>query len=181
MPHNFNNFPVLHTQRLSLIEIGHQHCANLYQLFNNPAVTEFFPVIPIKEEQDLLPMIALFKTRYSEKTGIRWGIALKGQTNLIGTIGFNSYTAKHKASLVYAILPEYWGNGYAQEAINEVVKFGISELEINRFEAEVMPGNVASEKVLEKLGFSYEGYLRQWMFWQGIYYDMKMYSLLASR
>jgi ribosomal-protein-alanine N-acetyltransferase len=180
MPYHFNAFPVLHTARLSLIEISDAHRIGLFNLFTDPKVTEYYHVIPIKEEQDLQKVIGLFRSRYHEKTGIRWGIALKGTENIIGTIGYNSFTQGHRASIVYALMPGYWGNGYITEAMHEVIRFGFKELGINRVEAEVMPGNVLSEKVLEKLGFTYEGLLRQWALWQGKYYDMKMYSLLAS-
>lgn len=61
-----------------------------------------------------------------------------------------------------------------------VIDFGFNNLEINRIEAEVMQGNIASEKVLVKLGFKNEGVLRQWMYWNGSYYDMTMFSLLRK-
>ena len=43
-----------------------------------------------------------------------------------------------------------------------------------------MQGNIISEKVLEKLNFKIEGILREWMFWNGKYYDMTMFSLLKA-
>ena len=64
------------------------------------------------------------------------------------------------------------------EASKEVLKYGFYELEINRVEAEVMVGNIRSDKVLEKLGFSCEGVLRDWLYWNGNFYDMEMFSLL---
>jgi ribosomal-protein-alanine N-acetyltransferase len=49
------------------------------------------------------------------------------------------------------------------EALQAVIDFGFNELDINRMEAEVMQGNVLSEKLLEKLNFRRKGVLRQWM------------------
>ena len=66
------------------------------------------------------------------------------------------------------------------EAIKRVTEFGFNKLDINRIEAEVMHGNIASEKVLAKNGFKNEGVLRQWMYWNTKYYDMTMFSLLQS-
>jgi ribosomal-protein-alanine N-acetyltransferase len=43
-----------------------------------------------------------------------------------------------------------------------------------------MIGNSASERILDKLGFTKEGILRQWMFWNEKHYDMTMYSLLKK-
>jgi [ribosomal protein S5]-alanine N-acetyltransferase len=64
--------------------------------------------------------------------------------------------------------------------LRAVIAFGFNELAINRIEAEVMPGNEASERVLEKLGFTREGILREWMLWNEKHYDMTMFSLVRS-
>ena len=180
MTHQFDKFPALDTPRLSLVELTEHHCADLFAMFTNPHVTQYFPVIPMREEKDLLKMITLFKDRYAAQTGIRWGIVLQGQDTVIGTAGFNSFTIGHKASLVYALHPNEQGKGLITEALQAILQFGFEELNVNRIEAEVMPGNTASEKVLGKLEFIYEGLLREWMYWQGIRSDIKMYSLLAS-
>ena len=78
----------------------------------------------------------------------------------------------------YDLQKEFWYNGYITESLKEVLKFGFEKLEINRIEAEVMPGNIGSEKVLKKLRFEKEGLLRDWMLFNGKHYDMMMYSLL---
>ena len=64
------------------------------------------------------------------------------------------------------------------EALQAVIDFGFNELDINRIEAEVMQGNVISERLLKNLNFKRDGILRQWMLWNNQYYDMIMYSLL---
>jgi len=60
------------------------------------------------------------------------------------------------------------------------LNFGFNTLGINRVEAEVMPDNIASEKVLQKLGFTKEGLLRDWMYWNNKHYDMMIFSLLKK-
>jgi ribosomal-protein-alanine N-acetyltransferase len=75
---------------------------------------------------------------------------------------------------------EHWNNGYITEALKTVMNFGFDRLEINRIEAEVMQGNIISEKILDKLNFKNEGVLREWMFWNGKHYDMTMFSLLKA-
>ena len=106
------------------------------------------------------------------------GIALKGHNSIIGTIGFNNFTKKHRANLGYDLQKDFWNKGYTTEALKVVIAFGFKQLEINRIEAEVMPGNLASEKVLTKLGLIKEGISRQWMYWNDKHYDMTMFSLL---
>jgi ribosomal-protein-alanine N-acetyltransferase len=173
-------FPVLHTQRLDLIEINDLHQLDLFNLFTDKRVTEFYQVVPLKEVADVKKVVAFFRQRFNDKLGIRWGVALKGQQEIIGTIGFNSFTQGHKGVIVFALMQAYWGKGYITEAIREVTQYGFTVLEMKRIDAEVLPGNIASEKVLEKSGFRHEGLLREWMLWDGRSYDINMYALLKE-
>ena len=119
-----------------------------------------------------------FEKRFKDKLGIRWGIALKNNDNIIGTIGYNTFTKDHRANIGYDLQKTYWNQGFTKEALMEVIKFGFEYLGINRIEAEVMPGNIYSEKALKKLRFKKEGILRDWLYWNEKHYDMIMYSLL---
>lgn len=57
----------------------------------------------------------------------------------------------------YGILPEYWGNGYATEALKATVDWALEQPEVNAVEAETDANNFASQKVLEKAGFDPTG------------------------
>jgi ribosomal-protein-alanine N-acetyltransferase len=173
-------FPTLHTERLDLVELKQKHLSDLYILFGDIQVTQFYNIVTLTKESEAQKYLDWFKSRFIEKSGIRWGITLKGQANIIGTIGFNNFTKGHRANIGYDLQSNYWNKGYATEALKEFIKFGMYELEINRIEAEVMQGNSKSEQILYKLGFKNEGILRQWMYWNEKHYDMTMYSLLKS-
>jgi ribosomal-protein-alanine N-acetyltransferase len=173
-------FPILNTDRLDLIEIKQSHLGDLYKLFEDENVTRYYNLLPLKNEQEAQKYIDWFQTRFKDKLGIRWGIAIKGQHYIIGTLGFNNFTKGHRANIGYDLQTKYWNKGYITEALKTVINFGFSQLEINRIEAEVMIGNVVSEKVLKKLNFQNEGVLRQWMLWNDKYYDMTMFSLLKT-
>ena len=180
MPQFFETFPVLHTPRLDLIEITQDHLPDLFELFTDKRVTEYYDVIPLNELPDAQKILDMLNKRYKDKTGIRWGIALKGHKKIIGNLGFNNFTRGHRSVIGYSLMYDYWNKGLITEATREIIKYGFEELEVNRIEAEVMPGNIASEKVLEKLGFRHEGLLRQWMDWDGKHSDMNMYALLKN-
>jgi ribosomal-protein-alanine N-acetyltransferase len=173
-------FPILKTDRLDLVEIKQSHLADLYKLFSDENVTRFYNLLPLTNEQEAQKPIDWFQSRFKDKLGIRWGIAIKGQKNIIGTIGFNNFTKRHRANIGYDLQTEHWNNGYITEALKTVINFGFDQLEINRIEAEVMQGNIISEKVLDKLNFKNEGILREWMFWNDKHYDMTMFSLLKA-
>ena len=173
-------FPELQTGRLDLIEIKQIHLRDLFKLFGNDSVTEYYNMKTLEEEKEAQKLIDWFQSRFKDKLGIRWGISLKGENNIIGTIGFNNFTKGHRANIGYDLQKDFWNKGYITEALKAVIKFGFEELEINRIEAEVMPGNIISEKVLDKLNFRKEGLLREWMLWNGKHYDMIMYSLIRK-
>ena len=180
MPHNFDNFPTLHTERLDLIEVTSVHTADLFALVTDKRVSRFFNVFPATHESEMEKVVERIRNMYAGKTGIRWGIQLKGTANIIGTIGYYNLTDKHRGVLAYALIPEYWRKGYVGESLNEVLRFGFEKLDLRRIDAEIRPGNVASENALMKYGFLHEGLLRQWTLWNGEYQDMNMYSLLAN-
>ena len=175
-----DTFPILYTNRLDLIEIKQEHLGDIFQLFSDERVTQYYNIKTLTIENEAQKFIDGFRSRFTEKAGIRWGIALKGQNNIIGTIGFNNFINRHKANVGYDLKVDFWNNGYLTEALKAVIGFGFIQLGINRIEAEVMQGNIASEKVLNKIGFKNEGVLRQWMFWNDKHYDMTMFSLLQS-
>jgi len=170
----------LHTLRLDLIEIKQKHLKDLFKLFGDEKVTKFYNLLTLKNEHEAQKTIDHFQDRFKNQLGIRWGIALKGQENIIGTIGFNNFYKGHKANIGYDLQSEYWNNGYVTEALSTIIDYGFTKLEINRIEAEVMQGNVLSEKVLTKLNFRKEGVLREWLFWNNKHYDMTMFSLLKN-
>lgn len=176
----FDTFPILHTDRLELVEIGQGHLGDIFKLFSDNKVTTFYNVATLTNEIEAQKFIDWFYSRFKEKLGIRWGISLKGHKSVIGTIGFNNFSKQHRANIGFDLQSEFWNKGYLTEVLKAVVEFGYKKLEINRIEAEVMLGNIASEKVLAKIGFKKEGVLREWMHWNDKYYDMTMFSLLKS-
>lgn len=176
----FETFPTLHTKRLDLVEIKQENLGDIFKLFGDQKVTQFYNIVTLTQENEAQKLIDWFQNRFTEKAGIRWGIALKDQRNIIGTIGFNNVIKNHRANIGFDLQAEFWNRGFITEALKTVIEFGFNELEINRIEAEVMLGNLASEKVLSKIGFKKEGILRQWMYWNDTHYDMTMFSLLRK-
>lgn len=176
----FKNFPVLQTERLELVEITAFYLKDIQELFGNENVTRFYNLLPFKTKQDSNKFIEWYHNRFQNNLAFRWGISLKGEKIIIGTIGFNNFTKNHRANIGYDLKPEYWNLGYMTEALNEILNFGFNQLAINRIEAEVMQENENSERLLYKLNFKKEGVLRQWMFWNEKYYDMSMFALLRT-
>jgi ribosomal-protein-alanine N-acetyltransferase len=70
----------------------------------------------------------------------------------------------------------YWGNGYAREAMEAVTAFAFEDLHLQRLWARFHTGNMASQRLLERLGFAREGTLRQHIIRDGARRDCEIYG-----
>ncbi len=173
-------FPVLETERLTFIEITKDSTTDIFDIFSNDNVTKYYNCYPFKLKEEALKVIDLLKERFKTGTGIRWGITLRNNKNIIGTIGFNRYQSNAVGILGYDLNEDYWKQGIISEAINKVIKYGFNKLHIHRIEAEVVPDNIASIKVLEKNAFTKEGTLRDKGFWKNEHHTLILYSKLRT-
>ena len=78
----------------------------------------------------------------------------------------------------YLIVPEARGHGFAAEALGLLVNHLFANKPLNRLEAQVAVGNVASQRAVSRTGFTREGVLRGSSFVNGGYIDLEMHSLL---
>ena len=99
---------------------------------------------------------------------------------MIGTITLRIDQVNHKGELGYWIGSEFWGNGFATEAVNKVIEFGFMELDLHKICASVICRNYNSIKVLEKSGLYREGMLRQDKRLLGKYEDIYVYGILKT-
>jgi RimJ/RimL family protein N-acetyltransferase len=87
-------------------------------------------------------------------------VALKESLQPIGMCGLLKRAQLDDVDIGYAFLPEYWSKGFAFESASAVLKYGMNVFGFVKTLAIVSPGNVASIKVLEKLGFSFSKYVQ---------------------
>ena len=179
------SFPEFTTNRLSLTRITSSDAESIFELFSSPEVVRFYDLEAFKERTQAETLIRLFESRRQSSAGIRWAIRIKKSGNLIGTCGFNSWSEKMRnATIGYDLKPEYWNNGIITEALIEIIRAAFAGVlpcgPLHRIQADTIPGNVASEKVLLKLGFKEEGIRRECAYLRGSYHDMKCFGLLRS-
>jgi RimJ/RimL family protein N-acetyltransferase len=85
-----------------------------------------------------------------------------------------------RASLGYVLSRGFWGQGYATEAVRALVGFGFESLKMHRIMATAHPDNRASGRVLEKVGFRYEGRRREDKLVRGEWRDSLVFSMLEQ-
>ena len=94
------------------------------------------------------------RERFRQHAGIRWAIVPKGSTDSVGTIGL-AITSKQerRAELGIVIGRASWGKGIGTSAAQLVTGYGFSTLGLAEIQAEVLQRNLASRRLLEKVGF----------------------------
>ena len=111
-----------------------------------------------------------------------FAFAIMVDDKVVGSIGIFRQDNIHRqtAELGYYIAEEYWGKGIMTEAVKQICAYVFAKSDIIRIYAEPFAYNIASCRVLEKVGFQYEGTLRSNAVKNGKVIDMEMYSLLKE-
>ena len=111
-----------------------------------------------------------------------FAFAIMVDDKVVGSIGIFRQGNIHSqtAELGYYIAEEYWGKGIMTEAVKQICEYVFDNSDIIRIYAEPFAYNIASCRVLEKVGFQYEGTLRNNAVKNSKVIDMKMYSLLKE-
>ncbi|SUY47677.1 N-acetyltransferase GCN5 [Clostridium putrefaciens] len=152
----------IETKRLILREISENDVDGIYKVFSDPAVAKYDWFSPIESKDDAIKFIKRYKEEFESGEEITWGIELKDTKELIGICCLGDFdNGARRSEIGYDLAKDKWNKGYATEAIEAIVKFGLSEMDLNRIEAFITPGNDASVKVLEKLNFTKEGVVRE--------------------
>ena len=178
-------FPEIETNRLVLTELRLNDEEAIFSLFSNKLVIEHYDLEAFTALEQARDLINMFRSRYEASAGIRWAVRLKSTGNMIGTCGFNSWSSKMRNAVIgYDLMPDFWGNGYASEAVRAIIQAAFTgKLScglLNRIQADTVPGNHASEALLRRLGFKEEGLRRESGYWKNAFHDLKCFSLLRS-
>ena len=98
-----------------------------------------------------------YNTRYSV---CALAITQKDNGTYIGSCGLTPNKNNNDAECFYALLPEYWGNGYAIECVRKLFEYAFTELKLSKIVAHVKPKNTRSWKTAERAGMKYLGHVR---------------------
>lgn len=147
----------LETERLILKSIDENNVEDILKIRSNTITNQFVKRIPPKTNYDALDFILTIKKRVENKETYYWGISLKNQTNLIGTICLYRFSEDRKeAEVGYELLPEYHRKGLMSEALQSVLNFGFNELNLSEILAFTNKFNENSKSLLLKHHFILE-------------------------
>jgi ribosomal-protein-alanine N-acetyltransferase len=174
--------PRLETERLVLRWLRMEDADFILKEWGDQVVTYYMrDEEPLKTREQAEKMLQHLQKPETYEDMRWWGIELKSEGILIGTIGYFAWDRNHHhAEVGYDMWPTYWGQGLMPEALRAVVQYGFEEMNLNRVQATTHTENRRSRRVLEKLGFQREGILREFYCRDGIYNDQVQFSLLRS-
>jgi len=173
--------PILDTERLRLRSLAPRDAEALFAIMSDPEAMRFWDWPPFKEIQTVREIVAGQLTTMESGGACYWAVCLKGTGAAIGTCDLSDIDRHHKrAEVGFAFHRSYWGNGYALEAMTAVVAHALGAMELERLGARLHAANHASRRLLERLGFSYEGRLAGHVVREGTRRDCLLYALLRT-
>ncbi len=179
-----DSIPRLETERLKLRAVFPSDTQAIFEIYSDPKVAEFYDFLPHQSLGETRDLINRFTSWFQSNLAVRWAMLRKDTDQLIGTCCFDAFHVNFQSTnLGYNMRSDQWGNGFATEGVKAIIEFAFANGlvgPVNRIQAITDPRNVASEKVLERLGFEKEGTMREYGYWKGCYHDMNLFSLLNT-
>ena len=179
----FRKFPEIESERLLFRDILHSDSNDLFEIYRNRKALKFQVISPFRSMAEVKRYVDVVHDGYQNRYFIRWGLVEKQTGKLIGLISLHHLELwNYKAEIGYMFNETYWNMGYATEAVDKLLEMGLVKWGLHKVEAEIHPGNAASMRVVEKLGFVKDGYKREAAFdrEKKSYQDRILYSLLAD-
>jgi len=171
--------PMLHTARLRLRPFDDADANDLFALHSNAYVLRYWDAPAWSERVRSERFITACRQMAEGGTGARLAVDRVSDGMFIGWCSLNRWNPDYRsASLGYCFDDAAWGHGYATEAARALLRWAFGTLDLNRVQAETDTRNVASARVLEKLGFVREGTLREDCVVNGEVSDSWVYGLI---
>ncbi len=166
---------MLLTSRLKMREAEPEDLDMLLRLLTDTEVNRYIPMNPLTkmQVQSLLKSITI--DQYAQERSRYFKIIETRQGGeKIGSIVFKQ--TPEKTIFGYSLLTEFWGNGFATEAAQAFLLYGVNTLKLQNIEASSVTQNSASGRVLKKCGFSLRKRDQNSVYIDGSWYDEERYS-----
>lgn len=173
--------PTLAASRITLRMLRDDDVPALFEVFGDRDAMKYFGMPALSDIDGARGLLADIHECARTGTLFQWGIARNADDAIIGTTTlYRMDVPNRRAEIGFAVGRPHWRRGYATEAVTRLIRHAFDDLSLHRLEADPDPRNTASIRVLEKLGFTYEGLLRERYFHDGEPQDAAYYGLLRS-
>ena len=149
---------ILETDRLILRHQVISDLDDLWALYCDPEITRYIPDAPRtrEEAQEELEWHMHGHPRFPQ-LGL-WATVHKETGRFIGRCGLLPWTleGQQEVEVAYTIARDYWGQGLATEAAEAILHYGLQRLHLRRLISVIDPENIASQRVAEKIGMTFD-------------------------
>ncbi|GAA4274829.1 GNAT family N-acetyltransferase [Aquimarina gracilis] len=147
----------LNTKRLTLRQIAYSDSKEILFLRSNEIVNTYVNRPKTQTLEETIAFIDKINNGIKEDDWLFWGITLKSNPKLIGTICLWNFSDHHKiAEIGYDLHPDFHGQGIMNEALIRVLNYGFQDLKLDQIEAYTHKDNEASKGLLKKNNFILE-------------------------
>ena len=170
------------TERLVLREFTEDDAPAVFAYHFMPDYYRYYP-LDGGTMDDAIEFVRMFTTWQQEQPRTKFQLAatLKGTGELIGNCGLRMERADSSEGMIgYEFSPLHWRKGYATEAASEMVRLGFEEFGLHRIATWCIAENVASARVLQKVGLLEEGRRREAEWMKGRWWDTLEFGILEK-
>ena len=169
---------ILETERLTLTPLTEADGPLVHPIMADPEVMAHWDVAAIDDPDVVEQMLAGQVEAMAGDRAFYWAMRLTADATFLGLCDLSDIDWRHhRAEVGFILGKDGWGQGYAYEAMQAVMNFAVTQ-GIQRLWARTQVGNEASEKLLLKLGFEQEGYLRGHVDREGERRDCRLWGML---
>lgn len=169
----FRQFPILETERLRLRQSRPGDVGAILAVLSSEAVCRYYDLSPLISLDDAAALIARQAAAFEHQERFRWVLARKEEDVVIGSCGLSRWDeAVGQAEVGYELSPDWQGQGLMGEALTAVLAFGFAKMKLEQIEANVVPENEPSLRLLRRLGFQEVKLRREHGFWKGRPHDL---------
>jgi RimJ/RimL family protein N-acetyltransferase len=170
---------ILTTERLTLRPLSVADAPALFAARSDPDVMRYWDWPAQASVEQVENIIADHFPEVADGNVMWWAVALTPEGPAIGECDLSEIDHQHRrAEVGYLFNRACWGNGYAQEAMQAVIAYAFADLKLERLWARFHSGNAASQRLLERLGFTKEGTLKRHIWRDGERRDCEIYGLV---
>jgi [ribosomal protein S5]-alanine N-acetyltransferase len=151
----------LKTERLVLRDIELADAVSIRENVKNIKVSRFLALVPhpyTKKDATWWVNHCVEEQKKKPRENYEVGIVIKPGKEVVGAVSLTNINKFNgTATLGYWLGEDYWRKGYMSEAAKEIIRFGFEKLKLRRINVEAYVGNEASNGLIKKLGFNFEG------------------------
>lgn len=169
---------ILETERLTLSPVTPKDSALIYPVMADPEVMAHMDVAAMDDPDMTLAFIEGRVGEMERGEALYWSVRLSDDNTFVGSVDLTDIDRRHhRAEIGFVLARPVWGQGYGYEAVQAVLGHAAT-LGFRRLWARTQVGDNASEKLLTKLGFEVEGYMKGHVDRDGERRDCRLWGLL---